>query len=159
MPTMTVFTEIESLYLEIDCQYETQEFQARQNNLTDKETELSCKRELNDHAYYLFLFTRFEGFVREKSSDLISTKQSLPDWEQCRVWNILPKDKNADGGINFLNRVALLLENGRDSHYFGKIRDYYDLRNKLAHGGNFDSPISIETVVTDFNIFITHFKL
>jgi hypothetical protein len=155
---MSIFKELAELYSEIDDKYATEEFIARANNLTEEEQEFSQKRELNDHAYYLFMFTRLEDYVREQSSRLITENQKRSlNWEQRRAWSILPKDKKSDK-IAFLIRVALLLKNGTDSHHYQKIKDYYDLRNTLAHGGKFHTPMSIPTVVTDFESFYKMLK-
>ncbi|MDD5214215.1 MAG: hypothetical protein PHQ03_01590 [Methylococcales bacterium] len=151
---MNTFEELAKLYAEIDNNYAKEEHEARANNLTKEEQDvISRKRELNDHAYYLFMFSRLEDHVREQSSLLIQEKQKISlDWEQRRAWSILPNKKDADN-ITFLNRAALLLKHGKDSHHFGKIQAYYDLRNKLAHGGSFHSPVSIPTVLADFELF------
>jgi len=149
---MNIFEELEVLYSEIDDYYAREELEARRNmdEIDEtKEIEFARKRELNDHAYYLFMFTRFEDHVREQSSKLIKQSQdTIADWRQRRPWDILPNDKGSDK-IFFLNRVALLAEKG--SHHFRNIKRYYDLRNTLGHGGTFTTPVSIPTVVTDFN--------
>jgi len=49
----------------------------------------------------------------------------------------------------FLNRVSLLVDKG--SHHYQTIKNYYDLRNTIGHGGIFSTPVSIPTVVNDFN--------
>ncbi len=147
---MSIFKELEELYSEIDTRYAKEEFDAQTKELIDKAQVLSRKRVLNDHAYYLFMFTRLEDRVREQSSILIAEKQDkLSDWKHRRAWDILPKEKDSDK-IFFLNRAALLIDKG--SHHYQKIKDYYLLRNTLGHGGNFSSPVSIPTVVTDFEI-------
>ena len=148
---MNIFKEIEALYSEIDNKYGKEAFEARAKGITLKEQELSRKRELNDHAYYLFMFTRLEDHIREQSSKLITEKQeNLMDWSHRRAWDILPKEKDS-GKIFFLDRVALLVDKG--THHYRKIKNYYELRNILAHGDNFSSPVSIPTVVTDFDAF------
>jgi hypothetical protein len=150
---MSIFKELSELYSEIDDKYATEEFKARANNLMEEEQVFSQKRELNDHAYYLFMFTRLEDYVREQSSLLITENQrSSLNWEQRRAWSVLPKDKDSDK-ITFLTRVSLLLKNGTDSHHYQKIQSYYILRNTLAHGGVFHTPMSIPTVVADFESF------
>lgn len=146
---MNIFEELEVLYSEIDDYYVRQELEARRNKDENKEREFARKRELNDHAYYLFMFTRLEDHVREQSSQLIKKSQdNITDWKQRRPWDILPNDKQSDK-IFFLNRVALLVDKG--SHHYQRIKSYYDLRNTLGHGGTFTTPVSMPTVVTDFN--------
>ena len=147
---MNIFKELGILYKEIDDYYAHKELEAKIKIWNRKENEFKRKRMLNDHAYYLFMFTRLEDHVRRQSSRLIKRKQiSLANWKQKRVWSLLPKEKNSDK-INFLNRVALLVDKG--GHYYKKIKDYYLLRNKLGHGGLSNSPISILKVVKDFEL-------
>lgn len=146
---MSIFDELGVLYSEIDDYYAQKELEARNNSEKEKEKEFTQKRELNDHAYYLFMFTRFEDHIREESSKLITANQkNIADWKQRRPWDILPDDKGSDK-LFFLNRVALLVDKG--SHHFRDIKDYYDLRNTIGHGGIFSTPVSIPTVVNDFN--------
>lgn len=146
---MNIFEELEVIYSEIDNYYAQKELEARDNSDTDQEREFARKRELNDHAYYLFMFTRFEDHVREESSKLIKQSQNnITDWSQRRPWDILPNDKRSDK-LFFLNRVALLVDKG--SHHYQSIKDYYELRNTIGHGGTFTTPVSMPTVVTDFN--------
>ena len=150
-PKISIFEELEALYCEINDKYAREEFDARARVDSDEEIKLARKRELNDHAYFLFLFTRLEDHIREQSSKLISDKQNnMMDWKDRRAWDILPKEKGSDN-ITFLNRVALLVDKG--SHHYQKIKGYYELRNKLGHGGNFSSPVLIQSVVSDFDSF------
>lgn len=153
---MSIFRELEALYSEIDNRYAREEIEARSRGFSKKEQTLSRKRELNDHAYYLFMFTRLEDHVREQSSNLIVEMQgNLRYWKQRRAWDVFPKERDSDR-IFFLSRVALLIDKG--SHYYQKIKQYYDLRNTLGHGGNFSSPILIPTVVADFESFYKMLK-
>ena len=142
---MNIFDKLQKQYQEIDNNYSKKEFSYRSKGHYRKEAELRDERELNDHAYFLFMFTRLEDIIREESSKLISKKQNtLTNRKQKRVWNILPTDKESDE-INFKKRVALLVD--KSSHLYARVVDYYKLRNEIAHGGNFSTPISIPTVV------------
>ena len=62
------------------------------------------------------------------------------------AWDILPKEKESVR-IHFKNRVALLVEKG--SSDYNLIMDYYKLRNTIAHGGNFTTPINISNVLSN----------
>jgi hypothetical protein len=146
---MNIFEELKTLYSEIDNYYVKQLVEARRDADEEKENEFSRRRELNDHAYYLFMFTRFEDHIREQSSKLIKESQdNITDWGKRRPWDILPTDKQSDK-LFFLNRVSLLVDKG--SHHYQTIKNYYDLRNTIGHGGIFSTPVSIPTVVNDFN--------
>lgn len=142
---MNIFDKLQKQYQEIDNNYSKKEFLCRSKGHYKKEAELREKRELNDHAYFLFMFTRLEDIIREESSKLISQKQTtLTNRKQKRVWSILPPDKESDE-IHFKKRVALLVDKG--SHPYAQVVDYYKLRNIIGHGGKFSTPISIPTVV------------
>ena len=91
---MNIFGELSMLYKEIDDLYAIKEFEARAKGFNKRETEWRRKRELNDHAYFLFIFTRLEDRIREQSSKLIKSKQDiLQNWRIRSAWDILPKDK------------------------------------------------------------------
>jgi len=60
-------------------------------------------------------------------------------------WSNLP---NSAKEVPFKKRLALLLESGGAD--FNLVADYYAERNSLAHGGGFQSAISMPIVVNDF---------
>lgn len=106
-------------------------------------------RIMNDHAYFLYVFTRLEGKIRELSDKLINKKVSaLKDWKQNRVWDVIKKQSSEDK-LSFLFRVSLLTP--KDRNYYCLIKKYYDQRNKIAHGGNF-------TIVIDVGIVLNEIK-
>lgn len=144
---MNIFDELSSLYQEIDDYFSSKEFEARSKAHHRKELKWRRKRELNDHAYFLFIFTRLEDRIREESSKLIDNRQrNLSNWKQRRAWEILPKNKESSK-IHFKQRVALLTEKGQSN--YNRISEYYFLRNQIGHGGNFTTPVSIPNVVLD----------
>jgi hypothetical protein len=146
---MSIFKELGQMYAEIDSYYARMEFDAKTKGWTRKEKTWARKRELNDHAYFLFMFTRLEDRVREQSSKLITGKQaSISRWRQRSAWDILPKEKDSDR-LSFRNRLALLAKKG--SKDYNRMIDYHDLRNTVGHGGSFSSPVSIPDVVEDFD--------
>lgn len=142
---MNIFDELEKIYSEIDNPYASIEIQARSRRYHKKEAEYFGKRQLNDQAYFLFMFTRLEDKVRNLSDTMIDDKVStLTDWKAKRTWDILSKRKDR---IVFMDRVALLTEiNGTD---YNLIDRYYRQRNNIGHGGTFTIAISIPTVIAD----------
>jgi len=87
---MNIFDELGKIYNEIDNKYASIEVQARLRGHHKKEAEYSRKRQLNDQAYFLFMFTRFEGRVRDISDSLINSKvTNLVDWKINRAWDII----------------------------------------------------------------------
>lgn len=144
---MNIFSELEVQYFEIDDDLASKEFDARSRRNIKSERLLKQKRELNTHAYFLFAFTRLEDHIREQSSKLISKKQvKLMYWKSRAAWDILPSQKSSDE-ITFMKRVALLTDKSRN--HYGLIKRYYDERNTIGHGGNFNIPINMTDVFRD----------
>ncbi len=82
---MTIFDELGNIYSEIDNAYSSQEIQARSRGFNKKETKYARARQLNDQAYFLFMFTRLEDRVRNLSDQLIDNKlATLTDWKAKR---------------------------------------------------------------------------
>jgi hypothetical protein len=143
---MSVFDELESQYNEIDREYSSIEFEAGSKNWTKKEEKYHRKRELNDQAYFLFMFSRLEDRIRQESSALITKKQtSLSSWKQRSAWDILPN--TARDEMPFKKRLALLTEKGCSD--FNLIVNYYKERNSIAHGGIFISAINMPDVISE----------
>lgn len=142
---MNIFDELGVIYNEINNNYASIEVRARSKGHYKKEAGYFKKRQLNDQAYFLFMFTRLEDRVRSLSDMIINNKvSSLTDWKTKRTWDILNKRKDR---ILFMDRVALLTKiNGND---YNLIHHYYKQRNNIGHGGVFTIPISIPTVIAD----------
>ncbi len=142
---MNIFDRLGKIYHEIDSSYAAIELTARSKGYNQKEAEYNEKRQYNDQAYFLFMFTRLEDRVRTLSHNLINDRVSvLTDWKSKRTWDILSKRKDR---IAFMDRVALLTEtNGLD---YNLIDRYYRQRNNIGHGGTFTITISIPNVIAD----------
>lgn len=146
---MNIFDELGKIYSEIDNTYASIELQSRALGYNRKEQEYQRKRELNDQAYFLFMFSRLEDRIKELSNNLIDDQYAnLTNWSYKRTWDILYKRKTQNpNSIYFLDRVALLTEMGRPD--YNLVERYYRQRNNIAHGNTFTIPINISTVVTD----------
>lgn len=146
---MRVFSELEKQYSDIDQEYARKEFQAQSKGWNRKEGEYQRKREINDHAYFLFMFTRLEARIRDESSLRIQKeKNSSRPWKQKVPWTFFPNQPDENRGINFKNRLALLIDNtGPD---YNLVIDYYKERNSIAHGRSFTQPISMPIVINEF---------
>ncbi len=144
---MSVFDELEAQYNEIDEQYSLLEFEASSRRWVRKEKQYQRKREINDQAYFLFMFSRLEDRIREESSKLIRRKKrSIFSWKQRAPWEILPSQRS--NGLSIKKRLALLAKKGGSD--FNIVSEYYKQRNSIAHGGSFTCPISMPTVILEF---------
>lgn len=142
---MNIFDELEDQYNDIDQLYAKKEFEAIENGRTKEERKYTQKRNLNDQAYFLFMFSRLEDHINNECDKLIAKKKRTGNsWRQNVAWSILPT-KSKD--MNFQNRLALLVEKGKSD--YETVSKYYKERNSIAHGGNFISPIIMPTVITE----------
>ena len=123
---MSIFDELEAQYNDIDNEYSSIEFEAISRGWSKKQAKYQRKRELNDQAYFLFMFSRLEDRIRQQSSALITKKQtSISSWKQRAAWDILPN--GASDEMPFKKRLALLTEKGRSD--YNLTVDYYKERN------------------------------
>lgn len=144
---MNIFEQLEKTYSEIDNSYANNEINARLRGNYKKEGEYNSKRQFNDQAYFLFMFTRLEDRVRTLSDQLIENKMTtLSDWKSKRSWEIIQRQKVNDT-LHFMNRVSLLTQKGGKN--YNLIKQYYDQRNNIGHGGTFTIPIDIQDVISD----------
>src|SRR3989344_745074 len=110
---MSIVEEIEIIYFKIEDEYYHQEFDARFAANYLEEDKLIRKRELNMHAYFLFLFTRLENHIFSVSSEIIKEKiDSMTDPKEKIIWDISSTKK-----IHFLKRVKLLTEVNNLDYY------------------------------------------
>lgn len=145
--SVNIFDKLGKIYIEIDNNYASIEVHARSKGYNKKEVEYNNKRQFNDQAYFLFMFTRLESLVRDLTDELIESKFStLTDWKIKRTWEIIHVQKT-NNSLNFMNRVALLTPKGNAD--YNLIRQYYNQRNNIGHGGSFTIPISIPNVIAD----------
>ncbi|MFA4922707.1 MAG: hypothetical protein WC557_00765 [Ignavibacteriaceae bacterium] len=153
---MNIFDELGKIYSEIDNICASIQVQARSKRQRKKESADFRKRQFNNQAYFLFMFTRLEDRVRDISDTLIDNKvATLTDWKTKRTWEIIHKQKSNDS-LHFMNRVALLTPKGQID--YNLIKQYYTQRNNIGHGGSFTIAISIPTVIADMKRFYKDLK-
>ena len=144
---MNIFDELGGIYNDIDSEYAIKEIEARSKGHNKKEVEYNSKRQFNDQAYFLFMFTRLEDRVRYLSDQLINERMtSLSDWKLKRSWDIINTLKDKES-LHFMSRVSLLRQKGGAD--YNLVNQYYRQRNNIGHGGSFTITISIPTVITD----------
>jgi hypothetical protein len=127
---MQIVSELEKQYFEIENQYLRNEFLATSTGNHKQGNYWLKKREINAHAYFLFLFTRLEDRIVNQSNKLIKKKKGkIKHWKTRACWDIIDPKK-----LNFESRIALLTEKGNKD--YNLIIEFYKKRNTIAHGGN-----------------------
>lgn len=150
---MKIIREIESQYFEIENRYAGKEFKAIVRGYNLKEDYWRRKRELNTHAYFLFLFTRLEDHIKIESTSMILNKQTnIAHWKTRAIWDNIHPQK-----LYFKTRVGLLTERGGTD--YNKIVDYYDIRNTIAHGGTINGITNTINMIDVFDDMKRFFKV
>lgn len=149
---MNIFDELAKNYFEFDNNIALLEQRARAKGFVRKEKEYRRKRDLNDQAYFLFMFTKLEDRVTESYKSLLNSRSSnISNYENWRAWNIFKEGK----GLSFMEKISLLVVyNGADYHKFLK---YKKQRDTIAHGGVV-SGINISVVLSDFKYLHSKIK-
>ena len=138
-------------YLEVDRYLVSKQTKTRTSNSLQNWAE---KRGLNDQAYFVLLFSKLEEHINKECQKLILRKRNLRHWKSRRRWDnieITQLDR-----ITFMDRVSYLVD--RQSHHFRDIKDLYEIRCKIAHGGVYTNPIHIPGYVNKFYNLITTLK-
>ena len=124
-------------YLDTDAFLWTKE--SRTRNVAARQA-WARKRALNDEAFYVLLFAKLEGRINALCARLITHKKALRHWKARRWWDSVDLDQLER--VPFMQRAALLLD--RNSHHRGDLKELYDIRITIAHGGT-PQPIHVPT--------------
>ncbi len=142
---MKVIKELEILYFDIDRDYATKEFAAHAKGHQKKEQYWRQCRELNTHAYFLFLFTRLEAHIKDQSTKLINSRiANIAHWKTRAVWEIIEQKR-----LHFNKHTSLLTRSGYAD--FNLINTYYSHRNTIGHGGTIPGITLAINMITVFN--------
>lgn len=143
---MNIIDQLGDIYTDIDNSYASIEATARAREHYKKEAKYQRKRELNDQAYFLFMFTRLEDRIKELSTNLIDHKSAtLTNYKNKRVWEII-KQRNDTDRLTLMEKVSFLTQfNGADYHL---ILGYKRQRDTIAHGGIVPA-INMTAVIND----------
>lgn len=149
---MNLFQDIVDLYLKTDHVLQNEIVIAANNN-DDKAFEKGLLlRDLNDQAYFLFLFTRFESVIHS-SFDTLLTARSAGSWNDSRIWILWgQKDK-----ISLLDKVSMLYPKG--GREWNSVREYYAERNNIGHGSTWTAPFVIPDIAIEMDKLASNFSI
>ncbi len=153
---MSIFIEISGYYADADASFAAAEQQAFLINDDTAFDAAGKARKCNDQAYFLYLFTRLEAEVDATVGKLLvaRTGSSVP-WSDRRVWQAWSRNQIQD--IALLSKVEVLTDKGRTD--YAQIKQYYDERNKIAHGGVWQSQFFIPNVAQTMTDIVTRFTV
>jgi hypothetical protein len=131
--TMSIFTDIADQWQIADDAFSALESMAFAAD-DDQAFDVADKqRRRNDQAYFLFLFTRFEELITQ-AVKIITSNRAAGDWSERRIWEAWSALVVKDGrSMHFLSKAEVITDKSR--HDYEVIKNYYDGRNAIAHGG------------------------
>ena len=151
---MSVFLEIAGHYSVADAAFVAVEQNAYRDDDDDACGQADLARQHNDHADFLYLFSRFEAEVNTLAEALLANRlASIPTWPERRIWQALSRGSIRD--IAFLSKVEVLIEKGRQD--YATIKEYYDGRNTIAHGGVWQAQFLVPNVAQTMNDLLQRF--
>ena len=128
----------------IDAELQTSQNIAQAKGWHRREAAIQNRRILNDRAYFLLMFAAFEAYVTGKAESMIQRRKASMSWQRRRGWDVL--DESQMSKIPFINRLSYCLQRGTQN--WNRVRDYYGIRNDLAHTGATAQPFAINVVAT-----------
>lgn len=151
---MGVFLEIATHYAAADAAFAAAEQVAFQNNDDVAFDQAGLARQRNDQAYFLYLFSRFEAEVNASLEALLA-RQLAPTsmWSERRIWQAWARVPLRE--IAFLSKVEVLTDKGRQDYAI--IKEYYDGRNTIAHGGVWQAQFFVPSVAQTMNDLLQRF--
>jgi len=151
---MTVFLEIKAQHALADAAFAAAEQKAFDDN-NDLEFDSAIRaRQRNDQAYFLFLFTRLEHAVNAAVETLLAARLfATPAWSERRIWQAWARGPVRD--VWLLSKVEVLTDKSHPD--YAQIKEYYDGRNKIAHGGIWEAQFFIASIAQTMHDIVQRF--
>jgi hypothetical protein len=142
---------IVSLYNQLDSALERQRAEAGDDGNAMRVQQIETKQVLNDQAYFLLCWGQLEAAIDAKCRDAIRSRRSRTAWEHRRAWDLYNPDDKRLSGLSFEDRTALVLDRnaGRGSAW-ARVMQYYESRNRIAHGNLRSTRLEINEIANDF---------
>lgn len=113
-------------------------------------------RTVNAAAYFVLLFSQLEARINGLCREVIVRNQEAPHSAERRAWDILDPDPARIRSIRFMSRVALLTDRG--GTVYKRVKELYDTRNKIAHGGPLTEPLDMAEIARDIERIAVQLK-
>ena len=114
----------------------------------DERDRVARERELNDQAWFVLAWGQLETDIDDACRDAIRHAQSHEDWRYRRAWSLYNPDDRRLSGLSFENRLTLVLEKG--SGEWKRAMQFYNVRNKIAHGNLLSERIDVSSEIEEF---------
>lgn len=115
---------------------------------SDARDRVAREQELNDQAWFVLAWGQLEADIDEACRGAIRHGQSHDDWRIRRAWSLYNPDDRRLSGLSFENRLTLVLE--RTSGEWRRIMQFYNVRNRIAHGTLLSERIAVSDEIQEF---------
>ena len=102
----------------------------------------------NDQAYFVLVWGQLETDIDNACRDAIRHTQSHGDWRYRRAWAIHNPDERRLSGLSFENRLTLVID--RESDEWRRTMQFYNVRNRIAHGRLLSERIDVFGEIQEF---------
>lgn len=102
---------------------------------------------INSQAYFLLVFAQFEAELNRLCARLIERMKAQADWKDRRVWDDLEHHPDRIRNIPVMRKVALLTD--RQGAVYRRIKELYDIRNRIAHGNLLTEELDVDEVAKE----------
>jgi len=120
----------------------------RPSRESDARDRVAREQELNDQAWFVLAWGQLEADIDEACRGAIRQGQSHDDWRIRRAWSLYNPDDRRLSGLSFENRLTLVLE--RTSGEWRRIMQFYNVRNRIAHGTLLSERIAVSDEIQEF---------
>ena len=141
---MSYLAKVYRSYLEADGFYARAELGCSPS----QRTSWAERRDINDKAYFVLMFSELEDRIAERVRKVIQRRSTTSSVLNQRVWKLLGR-KEGNRGLPFMDKTSMLLERGNAE--YNMVKSHYDVRCDIAHGkASSIGSISIPSAYSDF---------
>jgi len=113
--------------------------------------QLERQRLITQQAFFFLLISHFDVELNRLFSSLIERMKAESDWRERRVWEDLEHHPDRIRSIPIMRKVALLTD--KRGVVYRRIKELYDIRNRIAHGNLLTEEIDVAEVADEIQRF------
>ncbi len=122
----------------------------------DELIRLERQQLITQQAFFFLLIAQFEVELNRLSSSLIERMKAQSDWRERRVWDDLEHQPDRIRNIPVPRKLALLTD--KRGAVYRRIKELYDIRNRIAHGTLLTEEIDVAEVAGEIQSFAAELK-
>lgn len=106
---------------------------------------------VNQQAFFILFIALFEAEMNRVAAALIDRMKRQADWRDRRVWDDLEHQPERIRSIPVMRKLALLTD--KRGAVYRRIKELYDIRNRIAHGTLLTEEIDVAEVADELQLF------